>query len=84
MSAWEGLADRIEKRIREIPAKNPGHIWAVSDHLIRKIAEEAARAAADEIERLEAERDQWKSKWQAMAAASLIAGTLTMQQPDTK
>jgi hypothetical protein len=33
-------------------------------------------ALHDEIERLRAERDEWKMKWESMAAASLMAGTL--------
>lgn len=54
MSRWEGLTDRIEKRIRAIPANDPGYISAVpgtlgrilDGDLIRKIAEEAAIEAA--------------------------------------
>ena len=45
------LADRIEKRIREIPASNPGVVSftesvlrnVLSRDLIRRIAEEAAK-----------------------------------------
>lgn len=47
------LADRIEARIRDIPASNPGYISVVretlgavlSRELLRKIAEEAAIVA---------------------------------------
>lgn len=47
------LVDRIEKRIREIPASNPGYVSLVredlgmvlSHDLLRKIAEEAAAEA---------------------------------------
>jgi hypothetical protein len=49
------LADRLEKRIREIPARNPGYISVVSEtlsnvlsaSLIRQIALEAAAEATD-------------------------------------
>lgn len=54
MSKWEGLTDRIEKRIRAIPANNPAFITAapatlgrlLDGDLIRKIASEAAIEAA--------------------------------------
>lgn len=54
MSAWEGLADRIERKIKNIPAHNPAYVSAVpltlgkilDARVLRKIAEEAANEAA--------------------------------------
>jgi hypothetical protein len=51
------LADRIERRIRNIPANNPGYISVcpenlgsiLSNALLRKIAQEAADEATTHI-----------------------------------
>lgn len=56
-SQRSGLADRIERRIREIPANNPGVISfchetigsLLSHNLLRKIAEEAAAEATKTV-----------------------------------
>ncbi len=40
--------------------------------------------AADVIERLTSERDEWKHKWMAMAQASLLVGTMKLPtEPDS-
>jgi hypothetical protein len=49
---------------------------AAFDKYIEK-CQECAKLRA-EVERLTRERDEWKSKWMALAQASLIAGTMKL------
>lgn len=55
--------ERLEAEVERLRAENEEHCNIV-------------QGQATIINRLRTERDQWKAKWEAMAAASLIAGTM--------